>query len=214
MLAPRTRRSASAVALAAAIATVMLGVASTSVAAKPKAGTVFYTGAGNAGYDRATPYAEQDIRTGDWTGPKGECAPAKSVSSVSGKPSTLSGWSLGRLGPVYYLEAASRDRREAVRNVLLFDPATYGTMTSSCDAKVDVDGILASWLKLNGHNRLIIMAGLKSLDVVGSSCSTASETTTSRRSRPTVSPAKRSCAWWRSAEFRTATRTRSTSMPR
>jgi hypothetical protein len=84
--------------VAAAIVIATSAVATPLAAASPKAGTVFYSGTGNAGYDEAYPYAEQDLKTGEWTGtPK--CSTGNAASAVTGKPNTLAGWSLGRHSP-------------------------------------------------------------------------------------------------------------------
>ena len=133
--------------------------------ASPKSGTVFYTGVGNAGLEEARPYAEQNIKTADWTG-KPRCSTGRAVSSVRGKPHTLTGWSLGRLGPIYYLASASDERKKALRNILLFDPGAYGELhdKENCDRLLDVDGLLAKWLKMNKSNRLVILAGRASLE--------------------------------------------------
>jgi hypothetical protein len=159
MLVPSARHVAAAIVIATS------AVATPLAAASPKAGTVFYSGTGNAGYDEAYPYAEQDLKTGEWTGtPK--CSTGNAASAVTGKPNTLAGWSLGRLGPIYYLKEASEARKAALRNILLFDPAAYGEMKArdSCDTSLDVDGLLASWLKMNPANHLVILAGDASLD--------------------------------------------------
>lgn len=151
--------------LAFAIGIALSAIAPPFVVASPKAGTVFYTGAGNARYEEARPYAEQDIKTADWTG-KPRCSTSKAVSAVSGKPSTLTGWSLGRLGPIYYLKSASKARKDALRNILLYDPAAYGEMRDkdSCDTSLDADGLLAEWLRMNRGNHLVILVGATSLD--------------------------------------------------
>ncbi len=87
----------------------------------------------------------------------------------------LSGWSVGRLGPVYYLAAAGEARVSQVHTIILFDPGSTSDFAKpslfrrllgrkTCDWRYDINSLLARWLGTkdaqgNYVNRLLIMAG-------------------------------------------------------
>jgi len=134
----------------------------------PPAGgaSVYYSGAGDAGWDLASPYASVIMTdngshgTADWSA--GQCSTAWSnryPDVVGGRRvTTLSGWSLGRLGPIYLL-ARDQSKASNVNYVLMFDPGTYGELAGGCDATVGSSQVLANWLASNASNRLVIMSG-------------------------------------------------------
>lgn len=43
----------------------------------------------------------------------------------------------------------------------MFDPAGYDEMAASCENRIGPSDVLASWLRENPNNRLVIMAGEK-----------------------------------------------------
>lgn len=138
-----------------------------ATSAESTAVSVFYSGRGNAGMKDAKGHATWRLNESKWT-TKPKCSTANAIPDTNGRPvKTLAGYSLGRLGPVYYLDAASSEREASLRYIILFDPGALGEFSDqdSCDRRFDIDGLLATWLKRNQANRLLVMAGDKSLDV-------------------------------------------------
>lgn len=100
-----------------------------------------------------------------WTAP--DCG----VSNVSNFPNwiapsnkyvtTLSGWSIGRLGPVYFLQAnQSNGRWQEIDYILLFDPGNYDLLVNNeCDKRYDTGMLYTNWLKSNPNAKLVILAG-------------------------------------------------------
>ncbi|HEY8814239.1 MAG TPA: hypothetical protein VIP57_03950 [Candidatus Dormibacteraeota bacterium] len=88
------------------------------------------------------------------------CSTAKAVD-VPESVNTLAGWSLGRLGPIYFLSGASRGRWEQVHRIVLFDPGNADEMAGSCDVQLpQTPGVLlAAWLRMNPQNRLTVFTG-------------------------------------------------------
>ncbi|HEU5380015.1 MAG TPA: hypothetical protein VFV38_31720 [Ktedonobacteraceae bacterium] len=74
--------------------------------------------------------------------------------------SILGGWSLGRLGPIYYLMHATSEQASHIHSILLIDPGRAKEMGEACDAKLPMTPsyYLANWLSLNQHNHLMILA--------------------------------------------------------
>lgn len=102
--------------------------------------------------------ADLNIVYDEWA--VGGCSPTAAANIPNGV-STLAGWSVGRLGPIYFLDAAG-SRVAQVHTVILFDPGNTANFTGkSCDTKVkpSINSLLANWLKSNGSNRLIVLTG-------------------------------------------------------
>lgn len=72
--------------------------------------------------------------------------------------STLAGFSKGRLGPIYFLQA-NRSHWSRIHYILLFDPAGKSEYEYKCDRRYPQSQLLAEWLSLNSGNRLVIVAG-------------------------------------------------------
>ena len=150
-------------------------------------GTVFYSGEGDAGAaDVGDPLAaligvsDGIIRLvqsygvlnlgsrfdGLWTTPGTHCghtAAVPSQSSVASEPITeLAGFSLGRLGPIYFL-IANPAWESQINYILLLDPGGMADMQGSCDTSVQPNVALAKWLGARSTNRLVIMAGPSTL---------------------------------------------------
>lgn len=137
-------------------------------------GTVFYSGECNAGAGEATGAtwrltaggggfcAFENHYDGLWM--KGNCdtslAAAFPSTIHSQKITQLAGYSLGRLGPIYFLKQAPT-RASEIDYILLLDPANTSNLSKSCDANPSIGAwnLLASWLAQNSGNRLVIMAG-------------------------------------------------------
>lgn len=140
------------------------GVPSCSAPTTPDGASVYYSGAGDAGWDLAQPYASylmsDNGRHGpDWSVGSG-CSSdwADNYPSVVGgrRVSTLAGWSLGRLGPIYLL--ANPSMRRSIHYILMFDPGSIEELRG-CDRAVGASARLATWLRENSANQLVIMAG-------------------------------------------------------
>lgn len=82
-------------------------------------------------------------------------------NSVSNKyTTTAAGWSLGRLGPVYFLkETQGTARWQEIDYILLFDPGNYNELTSGCDDDYNPGKLYTDWLKANPNAKLVILAG-------------------------------------------------------
>lgn len=134
-------------------------------------GTVFYSGEGNAGAGEAPGaawrlVAEKSIFRnnfdGVWTA--GPCDPtaAASVPRVAREQAItqLAGYSLGRLGPIYFLKKAT-DRWADIDYILLLDPGGVDDLSGSCDSNQDIAPwhLLDDWLASRSTNRLVIMSG-------------------------------------------------------
>ena len=63
---------------------------------------------------------------------------------------TLAGWSGGRLGPIYFLKTANPAQYAAVHKVIFIDPGNSSDFVP-CDARANVNALLAIWLKANSR---------------------------------------------------------------
>lgn len=137
-------------------------------------GTVFYSGECNAGAGEANfatwrltaggggLCAIQNHYDGLWTG-SGHCDTSRAAAFPtvihSEKITQLAGYSLGRLGPIYFLKAAPT-RASDIHYILLLDPGNSGDL-SGCDADPSIGAwdLFSRWLSLGSANRLVIMSG-------------------------------------------------------
>jgi hypothetical protein len=103
-----------------------------------------------------------------WANPNVSCDTSRAIGYVPATVTTLAGWSLGRLGPIYALARATNAQLEHINYVLMIDPGGYNQMAESCDAEnlqvgflryESAGQILAHWLSVNSSARLVIMAG-------------------------------------------------------
>jgi hypothetical protein len=152
--------------LVAAISVAVIGIgAGTARAAAPQ-NVVFYSGHGRAGFDDARGHSSYLMSESRYTAGDRNCSTSDAIPNSGGRTiRTAAGYSVGRMGAVYYLRESSLARRKALRYVLLYDPGSFGEFQDSCDSRVDVDGILASWLKLDSANRLVVLAGEATLGI-------------------------------------------------
>ncbi len=104
--------------------------------------------------------ASKTITYPGWRGPN--CKLNGGLPTIDGKRvTTLAGWSNGRLGPIYYLNAANRDQRAQIKYVLLIDPGGTPQFTAqgSCDGSARPSQVLNQWLALEPKSsRLVIIA--------------------------------------------------------
>ena len=129
----------------------------------PSAGpaSVFYSPLKPAGGLAGLNVADDQWPVGAWS--TGHCTtgPAASLAHAPSSIKTLSGWSKGRLGPMYFLESAGHARVANVHYIVLFDPGSIGEM-SPCDGSLhpkSINTLLAEWLHENGGNKLLVLTG-------------------------------------------------------
>jgi hypothetical protein len=128
--------------------------------------TIFYSGKGTAGADSgrdAGAYvmiesrgAHVFDRAETWKGTS-SCNSNRAVPRRSDGPFTrLVGYSLGRLGPAYYLQQFEQKKTEsAVRSIVILDPGVGGEF--DCDKKSGAGYTYATWLRQNTNNKLLII---------------------------------------------------------
>jgi len=103
-----------------------------------------------------------DLEPAAWLGSPGSCSSAAAVNDLpkGGVMRTLSGWSVGRLGPLYVLADSTESFQSSIHTIVLFDPGNSTEFRDGCDSKIDVNGIIATWLNLDREkNRLIVLTG-------------------------------------------------------
>ncbi|RKQ90920.1 hypothetical protein C8N24_0735 [Solirubrobacter pauli] len=102
-----------------------------------------------------------------WRGANCSASKAASVPSwvapANQNVTVLSGWSIGRLGPIYLLQSTSagnRSRWQEIDYILLFDPGNLEQLTGNrCDKTYPAARLYTEWLKANASARLVILAG-------------------------------------------------------
>lgn len=97
-----------------------------------------------------------------WTDSSHECGTenADNFGDEKQKITTLGGWSIGRLGPPYYLENSSPQERDAINYILLIDPGSkQDYQKNNCDQRYDQSALYAEWLGEDSNNRLAVLAG-------------------------------------------------------
>ena len=137
----------------------------------PPAVTTVYFSPFEAGtYEPANQPVVQNAAFSKWTVSGSRCNTKNAINNVPGTATVLSGWSIGRLGPVYALARMSPAQRSTIKHVFVIDPGTYGDLAGGCDntAVQTSEGpltfrrpgwILGEWLSKNPGARLTIMAG-------------------------------------------------------
>jgi hypothetical protein len=118
--------------------------------------------------------ANLNLKYDDWGDET--CLPYKATRNVPESVTTLSGWSAGRMGPVFFLAAG---RGSQIHRIVLFDPGATSDMEDDsaikkaykslrgekpdrpCDDNkgIDINGALSSWLASNSQNQLVIFTG-------------------------------------------------------
>lgn len=132
---------------------------------------VFYSGFDEAGIDFAAPFATHEfVHTRDsneWETYTASttCATHKADDFEAGSANVLVGWSIGRLGPIYFL-AQSRNRWDEIDTIWLLDPGDEGRMTGSpengnCDNELpeSPSEYLRQWLVEDSSRNLVILSG-------------------------------------------------------
>jgi hypothetical protein len=129
----------------------------------PGPNSVFYSPNNTPDAVSGLTLADLNIVYDDWA--IGNCS-ASGGANIPNGVSTLAGWSIGRLGPIYFLAAAGQ-RVSQVHTIILFDPGNTANFQGSCDMNYNINALLANWLRSNGANRLIVLTGLVSEDQQG-----------------------------------------------
>lgn len=119
--------------------------------------------------------ADLNIPLAGWTTDT-KCGDAEAADIPAGV-STLAGWSVGRLGPIYFLAAASAAQKAQVHRIILFDPGDTTDFVSpgfpkdifrqACDQNYNINALLVAWLGLSPSNRLTVLTGLDSEEKTG-----------------------------------------------
>lgn len=151
---------------------------------EPEPPSVFYSPNGVAtGLPRVPQVSTHDRTTSAWaTGDA--CSDSRVLSATPSGTAILAGWSAGRLGPIYFLAAATSPRLAQVHDIILFDPGDtadfakpstakvikdrlLGRDPTTCDWRYPINSLLASWLKMNPSNHLTIFTGKDSEEQSG-----------------------------------------------
>ena len=109
----------------------------------------------------------EEVPIDEWSVKGGSCSDNEVGKYVPDTANTLVGWSIGRLGPIYFL-AANPDRWSQIHTIILFDPGDAKDFTQgACDTKddkYDINALLADWLASspNHQNKLIVYTGERS----------------------------------------------------
>lgn len=132
---------------------------------------VFYSGFDEAGIDIAAPLATHefvhDRSSNDWESYTASttCATHKADDFAAGSANVLVGWSIGRLGPIYFL-AQSRNRWDEIDTIWLLDPGDEARMTGSpangnCDNELPKlpSQYLREWMLEDSSRSLMILSG-------------------------------------------------------
>lgn len=128
----------------------------TEAAGAPRIRSVFYSGTDSRTGLHGLPAADHNLGLNEWRS-DGICTSSRAVNIPSGVE-ILAGWSRGRLGPAYFLDGA-RARWEEIHWIILFDPGNASEMQGNCDETLDINALLADWLKSNPRNHLVVLAG-------------------------------------------------------
>jgi hypothetical protein len=131
--------------------------------------TVFYSGTNhdgeNSGKDAGawvmveTPFKDYEVWKGTTKCNSNRAVPRKPQRTFT----RLVGYSLGRLGPAYYLQQKEQQKvKSDIREVLLLDPGIADEF--ECDNKSGAGYTYATWLRQNSSNRLVIITGGRSDD--------------------------------------------------
>lgn len=119
-------------------------------------GSVYYAPDGGGGSP-----ATFTMAYGAWRGGP-DCGTAKAddfpTQVGNRRLTTLAGFSVGRLGPIYFLRQ-NPGRRASITYILLFDPGSLSDYRSRCDRWWPQSQLLAQWLSVSPNNRVAILAG-------------------------------------------------------
>jgi hypothetical protein len=135
--------------------------------------SVFYSpgwvSTGMGGNGHPTP-AQCNLTYGLWAG-SGGCSAANTVADTPTSATTLTGWSLGRVGLSYFLAAAGRDRVARVSRIVLIDPGPTSEIAGSCEDThirkhyhTTTSALFADWLSSSSSNHLVILTGRSTED--------------------------------------------------
>jgi hypothetical protein len=132
----------------------------------PDGGSAYYA-PDNGQHSGAPSPATYTLPYTSWTSTNCGTSRATPYQSWAGRRlSTLAGFSIGRLGPIYFLQANRANRGEWARihYILLIDPGGRKEYEDTCDRRYPQSQLLAEWLTSNPGNRLAILAGKVTAD--------------------------------------------------
>lgn len=99
----------------------------------------------------------------------GNCSTAAAHNGTFDTTTMLSGWSIGRLGPIYYLAKASPEQLQQIDQILWIDPGQESEFAGGCDNQkyethetlvFKTPGqILADWLLANPDAHMFVLSG-------------------------------------------------------
>ncbi len=115
--------------------------------------------------DFKSPIADRDLAFDSWKSPNKDCfgGHAFSTDAVPAGVGTISGWSIGRVGPMYFLAGADDARQFALKTIVLYDPGTLASMedSDSCDWRFapSINFLINKWLTQSSDHHLIVYTG-------------------------------------------------------
>ena len=119
--------------------------------------------------------SQQELEEKDWSA--SDCASyrADNFPKIIGNElvTTLGGWSIGRLGPAYFLQETakpeaseeSKQKRANVDHIVLFDPGSKANYANECDQQANQSAEMGKWLREDTNNHLVIFAGEATTDI-------------------------------------------------
>jgi hypothetical protein len=140
------------------------GNTGTSGASSSSTQSVFYSGTDQPSGSSATAVAETNVALSKWESSGGNCLPSNAIDQTPAGASVLAAWSRGRAAIGYLLAYGRSDQIENVHRIVLFDPGKDSEMAAACDGRYDMKQLLASWLKANSANQLVILSGERTED--------------------------------------------------
>lgn len=135
----------------------------------PRATSIFFSPISGMPNGLALPnIASINYALNDWS--SGDCSDWKTHKLLENMPSTintLAGWSRGRMGPAYFLETATEQRKEQIHTIILFDPGdtvdfTHGGCETNQEHRYDLNALYGDWVKSDLQNRLFVYTGIVS----------------------------------------------------
>jgi hypothetical protein len=144
-----------------------------AVALSPKSSTagptrrdvVFYSGKEQDGAQRARKdtgwqlVAKKGAEFDTYSTGTGDCLPTYGSNFPDGM-TTLVGWSLGRIGPLYFIEDPGSHANE-INTIYLFDPGVEDEFRDNCDTRNgrNPGALLAGWLAVDSSRTVVFVTG-------------------------------------------------------
>lgn len=132
----------------------------------PDGGAVYY----QPRYNSRDPQAPSEVETiglTDWSAGNCDSVKATFPDTYNGKRvTTLAGWSVGRLGPMYAIDLDMNRVNSRINMIILYDPGSYANFfdKNGCDKWYDESWHYANWLAADPNHELLILAGHDTYD--------------------------------------------------